>query len=242
MTAKSTTDATSRRKEPARRNRAATYRRWGGLVVLAAAATIGLSACTGGSSSPSVASLGSGTTLGTNSGDSGASTTTTQPKGDAIQLLRQWAACMRSHGDPNQADPTIDANKVIHITWDSSIPGGYDGTNKGGQGNVGPGQYCRTYLTEAQRVLQSGQPQNQPDAAQLRHFSECMRANGIPDFPDPTGDGLSINRGAGGDLNPNNPIFQNASKVCAQKTGVQGFGGTPPPGTIELNDSAAAVG
>jgi hypothetical protein len=144
---------------------------------------------------------------------------------------------MRAHGDPGQADPTIDANKGIHITWDPAIPGGYDGTNKGGQGNLGPGQYCRSYLTEAQTELQGGQTQKQPTQAQLVAFSECMRAQGIADFPDPKGNGdLSINLGDGGDLNPTNPAFQTASKVCAQKTGVQGFtSGATQPGTIQLN-------
>ena len=31
------------------------------------------------------------------------------PRGNATQLVDEWAACMRSHGDPNQADPIIDA-------------------------------------------------------------------------------------------------------------------------------------
>lgn len=244
MTAESTTHATSRRDEPARRNRAATYRRWGGLAVLAAAATIGLAACNGGSGSPSVANLATSTTLGTNSSNSGESTTTAQPKGDSIQLLGQWAACMRGHGDPNQADPTIDANKVIHITWDPSIPGGYLGTYKGGQGNVGPGQYCRTYLTESQRALTGGEPQKPPDQAQMEKFAKCMRANRIPDFPDPSANGLQLNFAPGSDLNPSNPTFHNTATRCTQKTGVDlpGAGGTPPPGTIELNGSAVAGG
>ena len=58
-------------------------------------------------------------------------------------MLDEWATCMRAHGDPDQADPTIDANRIIHITWNPAIPGGYEGTNQGGQGNLGPGQYCR---------------------------------------------------------------------------------------------------
>jgi hypothetical protein len=65
-----------------------------------------------------------------------------------------------------------------------------------------------------------------------------MRAHGVPDFPDPSpGGGLSISLNAGGDLNPNSPAFQAAAKLCAQETGVQGFGssGRPQPGTIELN-------
>jgi hypothetical protein len=62
-----------------------------------------------------------------------------------------------------------------------------------------------------------------------------MRANGIPDFSDPSNGGLSIPVNATGDLNPNNPSFHNASKLCAQKTGLQAFGTGPPHPGIELN-------
>jgi hypothetical protein len=139
-------------------------------------------------------------------------------------------------GRVRQADPTIDANKVIHLTWNDAIPGGIDGTNKGGQGNTGPGQYCRTLIDTAETDLQGGQ-QQQPSQAQLLKFSQCMRANGIPDFPDPSNGGLSINRAGGGDLNPSNPVFQKASTLCAKMTGVPGFasGGSSPPGSIEFN-------
>lgn len=227
--------------EPAIRQTQGRHRGSAGVAVLLTAAALALAGCGGGSHGPHVASLpattvagaGSGTDTGSGSGSSA----TTAPQTNPTRLLDEWAACMRAHGDPGQADPTIDANKVIHITWNSDIPGGYDGTDKGGQGNVGPGQYCRSYLSEAQTELRAGHTQKQPSQAQLVAFSECMRANGIPDFPDPKSNGdLSINIGAGGDLNPNNPAFQNASKLCAQKTGVQGFtGGTPQPGTIQLN-------
>jgi hypothetical protein len=198
-----------------------------------AAGAIGLAAC-GGSSSLHVASLG---TTSTRSGtrSPSASSTTTVANGNPTQLLDEWASCMQRHGDPNQADPTVDANKVIHITWDgSAIPGGIYGTNKGGVGNSGPGQYCRSYLKNAQNAL-SGGPPKQVDPAELLKFSECMQANGIHDFPDPTGDSLSIPVNGAGHLNPASPIFQKASKLCAHKTGVPGFGGGPKPGMIELN-------
>ena len=144
---------------------------------------------------------------------------------------------MRSHGDTSQADPTITANKLIDIAWNPATTGGLYGTNKGGQGNSGPGQYCRTYLTAAQTALRDGQPPPRPPSqAKLLKYSECMQANGIPDFPDPTGGGLTFSVGAGGDLNPSNPAFQNASKVCTKKTGVHVPGsGPPPPGTIEID-------
>ena len=169
----------------------------------------------------------------------GGSTTTTPSAGNPTQLLDEWAACMRAHGDPGQADPTIDASKVIHLTWNDATPGGIYGTNKGGQGNVGPGQYCRTYIDTAQTDLQGGQ-QQQPSQAQLLKFSQCMRANGITDFPDPSNGGLSINRAGGGDLNPTNPVFQNASALCAKKTGMPGFasGGRNPRGRSSSTGTA----
>jgi hypothetical protein len=204
----------------------------GGLAVLSVTVALGLAAC-GGGSSPHVASLGKSTGKPASAGG----TTTTLSDANATQLLNEWAACMRAHGDPNQADPTIDANQVIHISWDPAIPGGYNGTQKGGQGNLGPGQYCRNYLDEAQRALQGGQAQQAPSQAQFVKLAQCMRANGIPDFPDPVNGNLSFNMGASSDLNPNNPAFQAASKLCRKETGITlpGSGGTPPPGTIELN-------
>jgi hypothetical protein len=207
-------------------------RRSGGLLVLAATAAIGLAACSGGPSASHVASLGKG-----GSGSDPGRTTTTLPTGNPTRLLDEWADCMRSHGDPNQADPTIDANKDIDVTWNPALTGGIDGTNKGGQGNSGPGQYCRTYLNAAQTAL-GGNQQPQPQSDQtLERYSQCMRANGIPDFPDPMNGTLSLNLGAGGDLNPRSPTYQNTSKLCVQRTGarVPTAGSTPPPGVIRLN-------
>jgi hypothetical protein len=226
----------------AARDRAAWYRRSAGLALVATAVGVVLAGC-GGSPSPSVATLattshrGSATSANSTAARSGGGSGSTSASGNPSELLVEWAACMRSHGDPTQADPSIDAHKVINIPWNPAIPGGYDGTHKGGQGNLGPGQYCRTYLAKAQSALRGGQAQAQPSNAQLVRFAECMRANGIRDFPDPTGNGdLHINLSGGGDLNPNNPAFQRASNLCSQRTGVPGFGGSPGPGTIRLSN------
>jgi hypothetical protein len=206
------------------------YQRSGGLAALAAAAAIGLAAC-GGSGSPHVASLSN------SSGHGSGSTTTTLPKGNPTQLLDEWAACMRSHGDPDQADPTIDANKVIHITF----PAGANGNGPSiGKGSNDP---CSAYLTAASTALRGGKPLPKPDPVKLEKFSQCMRAHGIPDFPDPSGGGLSIQTHPGSDLNPRNPTFQNASKLCAKKYGLPGFGGgTPPAGAIEATGGGGPQG
>jgi hypothetical protein len=207
--------------------------------------------CGGGSRSPSVAAVSS-TTASTSSprtattsrsraatASSSSASTATRPSKDPAVLLVEWARCMRSHGDPTQADPTITANKLIDIPWNPAIPGGYNGTNKGGQGNSGPGQYCRTYLAAAQTALQGGRTPKPPDPAALVNFSKCMRANGVPDFPDPNANGNLVL--AGGPVTyANNPTFQNASKACTQKTGVRlPSPSSPPPGTITLSGAGA---
>ena len=142
---------------------------------------------------------------------------------------------MRRHGDTNQADPVITADKLIDIDWNPATPGGPWGTDKGGHGNSGPGQFCRAYLQDATTALQGGRAQQPPSAADFLKYSACMRANGFPNFPDPSGNG-SLSLQVGSAMSPSNPVFRAASKRCAQQTGVRALGGgTPPPGTVELD-------
>lgn len=203
------------------------YRRSGGLAAIAAVTAIGLAACSG-SNSPHVASL-------SNSHATGA-TTTTLPKGNPTQLLDEWASCERSNGDPQQVDPTIDANGVIHITFPASTGPGPQSLGGGDAGGGGP---CNAYLTAASTALRGGQPSQKPDPAKLLKFSQCMQKNGIPDFPDPSGGGLQIHTSPGSDLNPNNPTFLAASKLCGKKTGLSAFGtpGSPGRGAIQATSS-----
>lgn len=206
-----------------------TFRRSTGLAALATTALLGLAACSG-SNSPHVASLNG------SSGSGSDSTTTTLPKGNPTQLLDQWATCMRANGYPTIADPTIDANKVIHIVYPAS-------TNGSGPASLNSNSTCGAYLTAASTALRGGKALQKPDPAKLEKYSECMRANGIPDFPDPSGGGLSIKVQPGSDLNPNNPTFQSASKLCAKKTGVPGLGsGTPTPGAIQATSGGPRGG
>ena len=51
-------------------------------------------------------------------------------------------------------------------------------------------------------------------AGSFLRFSECMRAHGVPGYPDPTfppGGGIAISFG---NVNPNSPAFQGAAKAC----------------------------
>src|SRR5579863_4849688 len=160
-------------------NDAKTCLRPGWLAVIAAATAIGLAACSGGSITPSVASVGS------NGGSSPASggSATARSNGNPAQLLQQWTSCMRSHGDTGQADPTIDASKVIHVTMSASIHGGVYGFN--GQTGSGPGRFCQAYLNEASNALNGGHPQAGPSLAGMLKYAKCMRGQRDPGLPRP---------------------------------------------------------
>jgi hypothetical protein len=194
--------------------------------ILAAAAAFGLAACSG-SSSPHVARLPTSTSLGTGNSNRAASSATTLPTGNATALVDEWASCMRTHGDPDQVEPTIDPDNVIQVIVPASAPGVLKGSGA---------QTCASDLTAAQTALRGGQTLQKPAPATLVKLSRCMRANGIPDFPDPSPErGYSIHSlAAGGELNPNDPTYQNAAKLCTQKYGVSDpmAGGTPLPGSI----------
>jgi hypothetical protein len=46
-------------------------------------------------------------------------------------------------------------------------------------------------------------------------FASCMRAHGVPSFPDPSGGGSGFNF-AGNAINPQSPAFKSARQTCGQ--------------------------
>jgi hypothetical protein len=212
-----------------------TYRRSAGLAALLAAAVIGLAGCAGSSSSsPQVASLpGSG---GPDSGSAAAGSSAAggpaHPNGsNPTQLLDEWAACMRHHGDPGQTDPTIDSDKGIHIT----IPIAGMHTNQlastEAHGSTGP---CASYELAAQKALRGGQPPpKQPTMAQQLSYSKCMRAHGVAKFPDPNESGSTYV----GNLDLTSPVYLHADRVCSKQNGMLAAGSPAPPGNVQVQSA-----
>ena len=242
--------------EPARRCPAATKRRKatvpagsGGLVALLAAVALVLGACSGPSSapagkasSPTVASLG--TSTGTSRGstpDGEGSTTTTLPTGNnPTALVDEWAACERSHGDPEQTDPTIDSHGGINITLPKGggLPAGdpHDVTGT-----------CSQYLAKAQVELRAEDPvadPQGPDTAQVIAFATCMRDNGVPDYPYPSGPDDSETNFQGTGVNPNSPQVVRVNDLCGKRLGLPAWwiNGWGPPGDISVQMSGGPDG
>jgi hypothetical protein len=70
-------------------------------------------------------------------------------------------------------------------------------------------------------------PATSSDSQSFVAFSVCMRAHGVPDFPDPNSKGISLSDQPGSDLNPSTPAFQAAQRSCAEQVRLSKFNPTP---------------
>lgn len=74
-----------------------------------------------------------------------------------------------------------------------------------------------------------------PAGADGAKFAACMRSHGLPNFPDPTGQGV-IQLGSGSGVNPGSPKFRSAEQACNK---LLPNGGQPTPAQIAKMQKAA---
>jgi hypothetical protein len=119
-----------------------------------------------------------------------------------------YSGCMRAHGDPGFPDPVlVDNSHEKGVT----MPGRLD---------QGSAQY-KSANKACQHLLPNGgqgpsQAQIQQGLARLLKAAECMRAHGVPNFPDPTesAGGEAIGFHLSG-VDPSSPRFRAAQKACS---------------------------
>jgi hypothetical protein len=64
-------------------------------------------------------------------------------------------------------------------------------------------------------------------------YARCMRAHGVPDFPDPNAQGgFTFQGGPNSDTGPDSPGFQNANASCQRFTPTSGLGQGPTPAQV----------
>lgn len=74
----------------------------------------------------------------------------------------------------------------------------------------------------------SSHPAASTSHTQFLKFSQCMRAHGVPKFPDPSaGGGIEFNAGSG--INPFSPAFKAAQTACHELLPGGGPAGHGPP-------------
>ena len=105
-------------------------------------------------------------------------------------------------------------------------------------GVAGSGSASPTAATSTAATSTAGQTSGNQSGfmTKLFAYTDCMRQHGIADFPDPTpgpggqGGGFSVSARSGSDLDPNDPRYQAANRVCQARLP---FGGSPPPPTAK---------
>jgi hypothetical protein len=157
---------------------------------------LALAACGGGRPSASqVAHLGP--------------SSTTRPSTFGPPSALAYAKCMRANGVPNFPSPDAQGQTVV----------------PGGQGGVP--DPASPLFQHAAGVCQKYRPQGGLSSpaqetkmvAQALKFAKCMRAHGLPNFPDPdvgpAGPGFYIRLGGpGSGVDPQSPRFQAAQGAC----------------------------
>ena len=165
-----------------------------------AAAAIALAGC-GGSSTPDVPSLSA------SPGHTGQSAHSGQISlAEALHLAGQ---CMRQHGIAGLSDPTVGSDGQVTIDKRQLLA-----APKSAQDSAAAA--CRAAIAEAQAA--TGHPATNagpPSLAQLLAFSRCMRAHGIPNFPDPAPGGSGTVSMPPG-MTKNSPVLAAANRACQQ--------------------------
>jgi hypothetical protein len=111
---------------------------------------------------------------------------------------------MRAHGVPDFPDPNSNGRFNVDPHSASSQ-------------ETAANHACHHLLTAGGRQADAAQQQHM--LGQLVKYARCMRAHGVPNFPDPqtTNGGVGENAGMGfdtGSTNVNSPQFQAADHAC----------------------------
>jgi hypothetical protein len=127
-----------------------------------------LTACSGGGEEgPGVATAGNGATAS-------ASADPSAPAADDEERKQQFTNCMRAEGIEVQDDREAGAIRVEKRDMSAAM------------------EKCRKYLPNG-----GEQPELSPeDIEKMRQYAQCMRENGLPDFPDPDPETGGIGLGA----------------------------------------------
>ena len=124
----------------------------------------------------------------------------------------KMSECMRAHGVPNFPDPTKGSGgEGLSVL----IPVGGGATTIGGIPFSGPVFEAATKTCKFFGGGSAPPAVSESQKQQLFHFAECMRAHGVPNYPDPAfPPGGGIERPSAAGLSVDSPSFQRAIKLC----------------------------
>jgi hypothetical protein len=167
------------------------------VLALALGAALGLallaSGC-GGSSGQGVAQVS------TSGGANGSGSSSAPGSGNP----QAFSACMRAHGVPNFPDPDSSGRIQIPSTIDDRSP-----TVRAAY------RACRSLAPSESSLTDHGETLGSQE--QLLAFARCMRAHGVPTFPDPQLMNGHLRMHTSGQIDPNSPVVKAAIAACQGK-------------------------
>jgi hypothetical protein len=157
-------------------------------IVVAVALIIALHS--NGSAGPAVAHIGPTAT-----------TTSASSAGGATQnRAAAYSSCMRAHGVPSFPDPDAQGHLYLKVT-------------KGGALDPSTPEFqAAAAACKSLAPVQNTSASNNTLQSQGLKYAACMRAHGVPNFPDPqpgSNGGFLITG-----VDPNSPQFQSAQQAC----------------------------
>jgi len=124
----------------------------------------------------------------------------------SMSVGRQFSQCARQNGLPNFPDPIVVDGA---LSWPNTPKGDIERAE----------QSCRTILQQLASVPQVMEPPSAETLQHMRQFAQCMRAQGVSDWPDPKADGTF-------------PLLGTRFRAMARYAGEQ-----PPPGVLDARMS-----
>jgi hypothetical protein len=119
----------------------------------------------------------------------------------------KYSGCIRSNGVTDFPDPRVGSNGLPSWTSSASDPSADIHSPAG-----------RAAQRACKKELPNLAPQTSAEKARANStalkYATCMRSNGVPDFPDPNGQGLIQIKNATGTLDASSPQFQKAETAC----------------------------
>jgi hypothetical protein len=121
----------------------------------------------------------------------------------AYQKALGYTQCMRAHGDPGFPDPSKQGTFPSSTAQESAQ---FQAANND----------CGYLLLGTVSPVEAAAEQKR--LAMLLKYSECVRAHGVTDFPDPAllpGGGMAITLPTS--ISPDSPLLKSASQACQQE-------------------------
>jgi hypothetical protein len=154
----------------------------------------------------------------------------------------EFAGCMRSHGVPNFPDPGAGSGGGLQVQATRNGSGQtmtVNGVSVNAPAFQSAMKTCQKYMPKP-KPISGGITQLKANALK---YGECMRSNGVPNFPDPKvqsgpngGVGVQITVGSG--IDPQAPAFKAAQQKCRSIMGLPSGG----PGAPQSPNSQVPAG